>query len=858
MTRIISVLIILLTTGNIVAQKKKIYLGLDDHTDYVWTSTEDGYKQAFLETLDYYIKLNDSTDNQPYAYQNKWNCDGSFWVYTYEKNRSKDQFSQLIKQIKEEKITVPLNGLISLFGMVPFEAVLRDMYYAGSLERKYGLKLDLVLSMEDQVLPLGLSSLWAGSGAKYTWRGVCACATKVTGLEYRPNDIYWYKGLDDQKVLMKWYSVNHLMITNRKEYRYNLGNYLEANNPGNAIIDCKDLMNDRKRYPYDISAAFGKGGDDYKTLTNKFPEAAKAFSDSNYQVYISNEVDFFRDFEKQYGDKLPTETVSYGSTEWGNSVASLAEVSAGVKRSIEKLRTAEALFTLVALKDKFFAIELNDQREKAWIACGLYFEHDWTADGPITRKQRADWQRKIAGQLSGYVDNLYNLSLERLGELIAKSDKSKESFFVFNTLGWSRTDYCDYPYTGSESITVVDKTSSREVPFQFITKKDKKYIRVLATEIPSLGYKVFEIRKSVNAPKAELAAKIYDGIIENDYYKVSFTAQGVIRSLIDKRNSNRECIIPLNKLFANDLGSGDNTTPLNDSPLRIENAGPLSVTLVAESYMPVKHISKITLFKNNDRIELENYITQNLGEKPTTYTFSFNITNPETWHEEAGAILNARPISQGGHYADSICRLDWIAMNHFADMSGNGQGIILSNRDAYFMKPGNSTIEKLDFTTPQINVLAAGQIDRWLGIENQDGDSYFENFFALKPHLGGYNATSSMKFALEHQNALVAGRVTGKYGNYGNEYSLLSVSDPNIVVWTVKPAEEGIDKGVIVRVWNIDNKDSDCSFTSEMKITGAHKTTHIETDGVEIAPVDGKLNTRIGHNKIETFKLFLE
>ena len=103
---------------------------------------------------------------------------------------------------------------------------------------------------------------------------------------------------------------------------------------------------------------------------------------------------------------------------------------------------------------------------------------------------------------------------------------------------------------------------------------------------------------------------------------------------------------------------------------------------------------------------------------------SFNVTNPDIWHEEAGAILNAKPISQGGHYADSICRLDWIAMNHFADMSGNGQGMLLSNCDAYFMKPGNSTVTTLDYTTPQINVLAAGQIDKWLGIENQDGDSY--------------------------------------------------------------------------------------------------------------------------------------
>ena len=855
MKKITITILIFLIVGQLPAQKKKIYLGLDDHTDYVWTSTEEGYKQAFLKMLDYYINVNDSTANLPYAYQNKWNCDGSFWVYTYEKNRSKEEFAHLIKQIKDEKITVPLNGLISLFGMVPFEATLRDMYYAGSLERRFGLKLDLALCMEDQVLPLGLSSLWAGSGARYSWRGVCACASKVTGLEYRANDIYWYKGLDDQKVLMKWYSVNHSMITNRKEYRYNLGNYLEASNQKNAVIDCKDLMNDRKRYPYDISAAFGKGGDDFITLTNNFPNVAKAFSDSNYQVLVSNEVDFFRDFEKHYGDKLPTETVSYGTTEWGNSVASLAQVSANVKRSIEKLRTAEALYTLVALKDKNFAIELKDKREKAWISCGLYFEHNWTADGKITRKQRADYQRKMANQFIDYVDKLYDISLSRLGELVSKPDQTKKSFFAFNPLSWSRSDYSDYLYSGSESIAVIDKKTSKEVPFQFVTKKDKKYLRIWAEDIPSVGYKVFEINRNDNTPKSELAATIIDGVIENKYYKIKFTAQGVITSLIDKINNNHECIQPLNKLYANDLGSGDKVSALNDSPLKVENAGPVSVTLVAESYNPVKHISKITLFKNSDRIELENYINQNLGEKPTTYSFSFNVTNPDIWHEEAGAILNAKPISQGGHYADSICRLDWIAMNHFADMSGNGQGMLLSNCDAYFMKPGNSTVTTLDYTTPQINVLAAGQIDKWLGIENQDGDSYFENFFALKPHLGGYDAISSMKFALEHQNELIAGKITGIDAKYGTEFSLLSVSAPNILLLSVKPAEEGIDSGIITRFWNMNDSKSKADVKFNQNIDRAWETTHIEVDLQKIEPKKQSMPMNFNQHQIKTFRI---
>jgi alpha-mannosidase len=850
MKKIFTVIVFLFILGSLSAQQKKIYIAPDDHTDYMWTNTEEAYSEAFLEMLDYYIPLNDSTADEPYPYQSKWNCDGSFWVYTYQKHRSSEQFDKLIRQIKEGKITVPLNTLAGLHGMAPAEATIRQMYYAGSLERKYGLDLDLVLNMEDQVLSLGLSSLWAGSGAKYSWRGICGCATKVKGFGSRPHEIYWYKGLDDQQVLMKWYS----MPMNNQ----NLGGYAEARDPAVSVTQCKHLMESPK-YPYHISGAFGYGWDDLKTTTRKFVDAAKQHTDEHHQVIVSNEIDFFKDFDQHYGKNLPTESISYGSTEWGIGVASMAEVSASVKRSMEKLRAAEGLYTLVALKDKKFAENLTEMKEKAWIACGLFYEHNWTADGPITRKQRADWQRKMALQLTSYVDNLYNLSITRLGELNSNPVKNQETFYVFNPLGWIRSDYCDYLYNGPDDINVIDQGTSQEVPFQFISKKGEKYIRILANNIPSVGYKVFNIKKGTPKPNLHLAAKVTNGVIENDFYKITFTSQGVMTSLIDKKNNNLECIKQINNLFANDLGSKGNS-PMSDKPLRIENAGPVSVTLVAESYKPLKHTSKITLFKNSDRIELENYITQNFGDKPVTYSFSFNISNPEIRHEEAGAILTAKPASAGGHYADSICRLDWLAVNHFVDISGDENGMILSNRDAYFMKPGNSTVEKIDFTTPQINILAGGQIDKdtGLGIENQDGDSYFENFFALKPYNKDYDPASSMKFALEHQNPLVAGKVNGLTGTYGNQFSLFSISDPNVLLWSVKPAEEGIENGIILRVWNLKNNDVDCTISSEQKIENAKQTTHIETDIEVIMTNLGSLNTNIGHNRIETFRLFLK
>src|ERR1035441_559650 len=96
------------------------------------------------------------------------------------------------------------------------------------------------------------------------------------------------------------------------------------------------------------------------------------------------------------------------------------------------------------------------------------------------------------------------------------------------------------------------------------------------------------------------------------------------------------------------------------------------------------------------------------------------------------------------------------------------------------MKLGHSTIadgkSELDIATPQISVLAGGQVDGpSLGIVAQGGDSYFLQRFALRVQ-GTFNAASSMRFALEDQNPLVAGLVTGGKAYPETNFSLLTTS----------------------------------------------------------------------------------
>ena len=203
--------IIFLSHPRISAQEhqKRIYIANDDHTDFMWTADAEAYANVFVDMLDWHMELANETDHHAPAYRNRFNCDGSYWLWCYEQRKSPAEFAKLIARIKDGTISAPLNAVVSCYGGQPAEGVLRGMYYSGRLERKHDLRFPLAVAMENQTLPLGLTSLFSGSGAKYSWRGVCGCATKMNQKPFgdRSREILWWTGHDGQRLLLKWHSL---------------------------------------------------------------------------------------------------------------------------------------------------------------------------------------------------------------------------------------------------------------------------------------------------------------------------------------------------------------------------------------------------------------------------------------------------------------------------------------------------------------------------------------------------------------------------------------------------------------------------------------------------------------------------
>lgn len=825
---------------------QRVYIAPDDHTDYMWTADEAAYRQAFIQMIDFYLNRIDATSAAPVDEQAKWNCDGNFWLWEYERNKTPAEWNRLIAAIRSGHMSAPLNALVSCYGGQPAEAVIRGMYYAGRLERRYDLDFPLAVAMENQTLPYGLGSLWAGAGARYSWRGICGCASRVFNPGDREHDIYWYGGADGSKVLLKWNTLNNNQSLGGYAEGYHLTqaiDYVTVNAGANGFA---------ARFPYDVIGVFGRGWDALKTLTTEYETAAQTQSDAGRRIIISNERDFFTDFESTYGPTLPTVAASFGN-EWELYCASMAEVSARAKRATEKLRSAEAMATLVALKEPSFMEGREAARDLAFMSLGLYWEHNWTADGPISRSDRATWQRKIAGQIEAYVDTLHDDSRTSLGTLIAKTGANPR-FFVFNPLSWARTDAADFPWASASPVHVVAVDDGVEVPSQRVTLDAQPYLRILAPNIPSVGYRVFEIRPGAPAPRSNAATVSPDHtLFENSVYRLTVDGRGAVTSFVDKTRGDREFARQVNGRFINDLGAGAGT-------IAIDNAGPVSVDLLATAALPLAHTSRITLYRDSPRIDFRNDINENFADV-RTWGFGLNLDAPDVWHEEVGAVIRARLLADGGHYSPRNARYDWLTLNHFADMSDGTRGVTLSNADCYYMRLGNSTTNltttTLDISTPLISPLVGGQVDDPdLGIVGQDGDTHFRQRFALTTH-DAFDAAAAMRFSLEHQNPLVTGAVTGGTAYPTDSYSYLTVSDPSVLLWALKPAEDGPSSGVVARLWNFGAGPVPVSITfpSGDSPVSASRVTHIETPIGPVSVSLGQLQASLAGHQIQSFLL---
>jgi len=201
-----------------------------------------------------------------------------------------------------------------------------------------------------------------------------------------------------------------------------------------------------------------------------------------------------------------------------------------------------------------------------------------------------------------------------------------------------------------------------------------------------------------------------------------------------------------------------------------------------------------------------------------------------------------------------MARYDYLTLNHFVDVSNADEGITLSNANNLFFKLGESMPEYLDESSSTIHVLIGGQVDKGLGVPDQDGDTLFHQSFSLLPHSGGFNAPTAMKFSMEHQNPLFVGEVSGGTELPGEKYSFVRNTNPNLILWSLKPGE---DRGISMRFWNMSAESGQSRIEFNSRIAEAAQTTHVETAIVKADFHEKALNASFRQFQMKTYRVLI-
>jgi alpha-mannosidase len=86
--------------------------------------------------------------------------------------------------------------------------------------------------------------------------------------------------------------------------------------------------------------------------------------------------------------------------------------------------------------------------------------------------------------------------------------------------------------------------------------------------------------------------------------------------------------------------------------------------------------------------------------------------------------------------------------------------------------------------------------------------------------------------------------------------SFLSLSAPNVLVSTLKKAEDG--DAVILRVFDIEGRDAEAALKLFVPLKGAEKVNIIEEEGTPLKAGKDGLSLKVGHHAVETVKLVLD
>ena len=467
--------------------------------------------------------------------------------------------------------------------------------------------------------------------------------------------------------------------------------------------------------------------------------------------------------------------------------------------------------------------------ENIWKEVLLYQFHDILPGSSIKRvyDECLDRYRIIHQDVTESIQKNYN-------ELVKKIDTSgmEEPVVIFNSLSWERREWLHL---------------------------NSKWFHVT---VPSMGYRVIDTAYPSHQTFSVIAKQ---DCLENDLIRVLFNDDGTIQSIYDKQ-AQRQVIEKGKK--ANQLMVFKDTGDAWDFPMDYANHPPQPLQLVSiqpeiegprailkQTYI-LKHCKleqEIVLTNGSRRLD---FITRSKWLEPQTMlrtSFPVSVYADDTTFDiQFGTIR--RPTHQNTSW--DLAK-DEVPAQKWADLSQRDYGVALLNDCKYGYRVKKNVIDlnlirSVPYPGPRLfkNVKSEEPNPNY----TDQCDHIFS--YALYPHVGDQSVGRVAQAGYEFNIPLVAVSAQARKGEKPDNMSFLQVDAANVILETVKRAEDG--HGIIIRFYESQRKGCRAIVTLNLPIRAAEETNLMEKKIRSLQLVKKKIELDFAPFEIKTIRIVMK
>ncbi len=545
------------------------------------------------------------------------------------------------------------------------------------------------------------------------------------------------------------------------------------------------------------------------------------------RVHFANPVDFFKDAEQRGIPSTRTTGELYFQNHRG-TYTSQAHTKRNNRHAELALREAELWGAMAqALKGAAFPTRaLHD----AWQTALLCQFHDIIPGSSIHRVYE-----EAEAMHAGVIQTAGEAALAAKKELTNKGD----AITAFNSLSWKRKALLELP----GGVAAAFDAQGKALPTQ--KAEGKTFVEA---DLPAMGWATFTTRGDPQTLPLSKGVKVNLHKLENDVLKVEFNSKGEITRIFDKESGQEFAAGDCNSFkMYKDVPSWFDAWDLDSMYVEtpVELAGDANIKVIAEGAL----FGRLRITRKLNQSTMTQDVTLRCGSRMVEFDTRIDwqeshkllkVAFPTTLHcEEAVHEIQFGHVHRPTHASRPYDADRFEVSNHkWSALAEENRGFAVLNNAKFGLnvKGGSINLTLLksalnpDYAADKGEQLVSYAFYVWNG-------SLFSSGVVQK----GYELNVDVSV------------MPGAAG----EMSLFSLDAANVVIDTVKPAEDGTGD-VIVRLYECMRSQTHCTLTTAFELKAVTRTNMLEMPEEALPLVESKIALDFRPFEIKTLRIAVE